>query len=252
MSETPQRWLDGLIAAEADQQASRVMDDATKEAAWEAIANQVNAGPPRGDGPAIDDAQPQLPPAGGSTLGTKALVAGLALATAATAAWLARPKPARPPAEHAVIAPVASPHEPPSETPSPEQPPPPPPIDHVKEAPKIKPEPAAAPVERTAPKPSKPKAKPKPESPPTLAEEIQLVSDIWDALQSKRHGEAGKLIKRHKKRFAKGQMRQEREAAEVLWLCATGRSERAREARTKFLDRYPESSHRARVEAACD
>ena len=98
-----------------------------------------------------------------------------------------------------------------------------------------------------------PKPKPKPAEPaPTLAEEIQLVSNIWDALQRKKHGEAGKLIKRHKKRFAKGQMRQEREAAEVLWLCATGRSERAHTARTKFLDRYPESSHRARVEAACD
>lgn len=124
------------------------------------------------------------------------------------------------------------------------------------------PEPAAAPpsaphastvpaaVEPVAPAPAG--ALPTPEQPASrLSEETQLMAAMQRALSGAAPSRALALIDQHRRRFPRGALAQEREAARVLALCALGRHAEAHTARQRFLRAWPDSPLTRRVRAEC-
>ena len=144
------------------------------------------------------------------------------LAALATALWLgARPAP--------------SPELPPAPLP------PPPPDLAVPAAPWAPAPPPAPPGNDVAVAPA----------PSQLAEETRLVREAQKALAAKDGARALEALETHARRFPDGVLREAREAARVLALCALGRVDEARAEAAAFLQRAPSSPQAARVRAAC-
>ena len=103
----------------------------------------------------------------------------------------------------------------------------------------------SAPLVRTRPSPS---AATLAFAPPSG--EIPLVAAMDAALRARQLGEAQRLITEHARRYPKGQLVEERLAAEVIVSCLNAAP--AAVAKTQaFLRAYPKSPHRSRILDAC-
>lgn len=252
--------LDDLLRAERQAQP----DGAAEARNWAAIEHRLTHGPP--PPPAAEAA----PTAFGAAAGLK-LVAGLAVIAAVggllAAGGRGDPEPA--PQDRSVAAAIAparedSPAPPPSlepavaEAPSPEPPPTDPGIAAPTEPPTPAPTSDPAPPEKRPPrtkktsdKPPAPDAADTPPAADDFAAELQLLAEIRGAL--KRGDPAGALTKidEHARRFARGQLVQERMASQVEALCGLGRVDDARRVASQLLERWPDSTHAPRVRASC-
>jgi hypothetical protein len=84
-----------------------------------------------------------------------------------------------------------------------------------------------------------------------LLEEAQLLGQAQRALSAGEPAHALTFIARHRARFPEGALVQEREAARVFALCATGEAAQAVAAQQAFLRTWPRSLLADRVRAAC-
>lgn len=85
----------------------------------------------------------------------------------------------------------------------------------------------------------------------TLLAETELLAEAQRALRGGDPSQALTWIERHRARFPRGALVQEREAARVLTLCALERTGEARRVRQQFLRSWPDSPLIERVRAAC-
>jgi hypothetical protein len=85
----------------------------------------------------------------------------------------------------------------------------------------------------------------------SLAEEAALLQRAQAELRAGNNDAALKLLEEHRSGYADGAMAEERQAAQVLALCAAGRIEQGRDAARAFMAAHPKSPHRSRVSAAC-
>lgn len=85
-----------------------------------------------------------------------------------------------------------------------------------------------------------------------LLEETQALAELQDALSRKDPELAWTLLQEQERRFPSGQLGEERAAAKVMALCATGRKVEADHARTQFVASYPNSPLTKRVKRGCD
>ena len=154
-----------------------------------------------------------------------------------------------PPAPVAIVAPVApAPVDPPAPPPAPE------PV--AEREPPAAPQPRSvahrvpAPVASAAPA-AEPAAEPTSGKASSLVEETALLREAQTSLGA---GDAAAALSRLDAMGARhpdGLLREERLAARVLALCATGRVEEARREAARFLAEAPLSIHAARVRASC-
>lgn len=84
-----------------------------------------------------------------------------------------------------------------------------------------------------------------------LLEELGLLRRASEAARSGDPGAALTLLSRHRDLYPNGELSAERQAATVLALCDSGRSEEARATAERFLSRYRTSPLRERVRSAC-
>ncbi len=116
--------------------------------------------------------------------------------------------------------------------------------------PQPQPQPEPQPQPRVRPPPVKPP--PVADEPVDLAAELRLVASIRSALQA---GDAKLALARateHRRKFGdRGALAQERSAHEIDALCAADQAAKARRQAAEFMARWPDSPHRARVQAAC-
>ncbi|MBK8241175.1 MAG: hypothetical protein IPK74_37135 [Deltaproteobacteria bacterium] len=94
-----------------------------------------------------------------------------------------------------------------------------------------------------APEPSPPAA--------TLDDEAALLRAANRALGAGDTALALARLSEHASRFERGTLAQDRDALRVVVLCRAGRRSDAVAARKRFLERWPQSVHAARVRAAC-
>ena len=85
----------------------------------------------------------------------------------------------------------------------------------------------------------------------TLAEEMKLMTAAQRAARAGDPARALASLRKHRARFPRGVMAEEREAERVLALCALGRDRQARAARARFLERFAGSPLAPRVRRAC-
>jgi outer membrane protein assembly factor BamD (BamD/ComL family) len=85
----------------------------------------------------------------------------------------------------------------------------------------------------------------------SIAEEAALLKQANAELAAGRPERALVLLDDHARRFPRGGLVEEREAARVLALCAAGRHAQGLAARDRFLRDHPSSLHTARVQSAC-
>lgn len=124
------------------------------------------------------------------------------------------------------------------------------------------PEPAAQPggvqpaVAEQQPEPPAPEAKParvradaKPRS--SVKDELALIRQTQSAIRSGAHTRALTLARQHAKTYPNGAFVEDREALRTLALCESGNT-KAAVAASSFLERWPKSMHRSRIEAACE
>lgn len=156
-----------------------------------------------------------------------ALSGGLAVFAAS---WAPNPEPARAPARApsaAAVAPVVS-------------------ASH--------PEPAKSPEPPAAPPRLEPKAKLETAlktALPPLAEEARLLKQAQQALRTGNPSQALAALTEHQRRFPRGQLGVERDAARVQALCGLNQRARAAEDAAAFLRQHPGSGLAAQVRASC-
>lgn len=84
-----------------------------------------------------------------------------------------------------------------------------------------------------------------------LVVELRLMHEAQRAMAGGDGAEALAKVNEHAQRFPKGSLTPEREGTRVLALCATGRTEEARVAGTRFLNAYGRSPLAERVRHSC-
>lgn len=84
-----------------------------------------------------------------------------------------------------------------------------------------------------------------------LQDEAALLAEVQGALRSGNASGALSKLESYDRRFPGGMLRAEADAARVFALCGAGRTDKARAAATRFVQRYPSSPAAARVQAAC-
>ncbi|MEZ4391031.1 MAG: hypothetical protein R3A48_08050 [Polyangiales bacterium] len=173
--------------------------------------------------------------------------AGVCVVTALVVGVLARPSPAPAPRPVAPPAQAAAPAPPPA----PEVIAPPAPPSAPVTAPVVAPAPAPAPA--VVPPPAR--AARVRAAPPEAADDLMgELAWIQRAQRSLSRGDgAGALaaLAEHARRYPRGRLREEREAAQALALCAAGRGDEARAAADRFVAAHPASPQVARVRGAC-
>ena len=107
---------------------------------------------------------------------------------------------------------------------------------------------AEASTHDTRPRP----AKPRPRDPAQLAEEARLLREAETARRGGDVALATQRLDEHRRRFPRGALATEREAARVLVLCDAGRAAEAKRLAARFLRRYPRSPLADRVRSACE
>lgn len=85
----------------------------------------------------------------------------------------------------------------------------------------------------------------------TLSEEATLLERAQRALAAREPGVALETLAEHERRFPRGALAEEREAAKVLALCALGRVNEARALARAFVNASPRSVLVPRVEHSC-
>jgi hypothetical protein len=107
----------------------------------------------------------------------------------------------------------------------------------------------------TAPAPESALEPPTVPSPPaipsTLSEEAALLQSAQRALAGKDPDQALLVLADHERRFANGALREERQVARILALCALGRVEGARALALAFVAASPRSLLIPRVQSSC-
>jgi hypothetical protein len=112
---------------------------------------------------------------------------------------------------------------------------------------------SAPPSANVAAAPAKPVTPVAPVTPITdVSAELALLRDAHDALRNGDGARALALLDEHGRRFPRGSLVEEREAARVLALCKVGRAVEARDAASRFLREHPQSPQAERVAHACD
>lgn len=244
--------LQQLVAAEREAAA----DPAADARVWAGIEHRLVHGPP----------PPVLPePSSGLALTTILKgIGGLLLTASAIGGAVLLTSPDEP---AAAVAPALPPLTARADAPAPILaprlvPPPAPPIVHLSEEPADPDPPTAHLSEEPAAPDSRPRAKAtrakqdsadveRPSPPLDLEAELRLVAGIRAALRRGDADAALAAIAAHRRDFKAGALIQERDAHEVEAVCAAGRGDEARALADAFVRRWPESTHRARVAAAC-
>jgi hypothetical protein len=85
----------------------------------------------------------------------------------------------------------------------------------------------------------------------SLAEEVKLLASVNFAIQNRDGGQALRLLRAYDQQFKKPQLLEERAAAGVLALCASGQVEAARAAAKRFQANFSRSPLTARVLDSC-
>lgn len=172
----------------------------------------------------------------GATVSGKAATAGLlvkglvvagAIATGAASFFALKDAPEPPPVPAAVARTPAPSPAPVAQTPSP-----------AEAAPALVP--SAPPVRVN-----------KPPSGLRLQDEAALLAQVQGALRAGQGATALGKLELYDRRFPNGMLRSEADAARVFALCAAGRTDRARAAAARFVQRYPNAPATARVQSAC-
>jgi hypothetical protein len=84
-----------------------------------------------------------------------------------------------------------------------------------------------------------------------VAAEVRLLSDAQTAVRDGDAARALALLDEHARRYPKGALGEERDAARVAVLCALGRDDEARTAADRFLRAAPDSPHAGPIRASC-
>jgi outer membrane protein assembly factor BamD (BamD/ComL family) len=84
-----------------------------------------------------------------------------------------------------------------------------------------------------------------------LQDEAALLAEVQGALRNGQAAVALGKLESYDRRFPGGMLRSEADAARVFALCGVGKSERARAAAVRFVQRYPNAPATARVQSAC-
>lgn len=98
-----------------------------------------------------------------------------------------------------------------------------------------------------APLPAEPEPPPRVASPPAPSE-AELLRRAWTALSAGQAALARQLVEQDAKLHPDGMLGEERDAVEILALAQLDRMDDARAAGARFIQRYPTSVHRARIE----
>ena len=85
-----------------------------------------------------------------------------------------------------------------------------------------------------------------------LAEEARLLREAETARRGGDIALATERLAEHRRRFPRGALATEREAARILVLCDAGRPDEAKKLAARFLRRYPRSPLADRVRSACE
>ena len=112
--------------------------------------------------------------------------------------------------------------------------------------PEPEPEPKAEPARRAHP------VRPVAKETGNLAEEARLLREAEIARRAGDVARATSLLDEHARRFPRGALAIERDAARVLVLCDAGRATDARRLAARFLRRHPRSPLADRVRSACE
>ena len=88
-------------------------------------------------------------------------------------------------------------------------------------------------------------------SPGDVAAEVRLLGDAQSAMRAGEAERALLLFDEHARRYPKGALGEERDAARIGALCALGRIPEAREATDRFLQAAPMSPHAGPLRASC-
>jgi len=97
--------------------------------------------------------------------------------------------------------------------------------------------------------------RPKPRAPrdaAQLAEEARLLREAETARRAGELERASQKLDEHRRRFPRGVLASERDAARVLLLCDAGRTTEAKKLAASFLRRHPRSPLADRVRSACE
>jgi hypothetical protein len=109
-------------------------------------------------------------------------------------------------------------------------------------------EPVPAPRVEVAKSPLPPEPPPPRVASPPAPSEADLLRRAWTALSAGQAELARQLVEQDAKLHPDGTLGEERAAVEVLALAQLGRMDEARAAGARFMQRYPTSVHRARIE----
>jgi hypothetical protein len=113
----------------------------------------------------------------------------------------------------------------------------------------------AAPIADAAPRQVATSERPKPRAPrdaAQLAEEARLLREAETARRAGELERASQKLDEHRRRFPRGVLATERDAARVLLLCDAGRIAEAKKLAGSFLRRHPRSPLADRVRSACE
>lgn len=84
-----------------------------------------------------------------------------------------------------------------------------------------------------------------------VAAEVRLIGEAHKAIRGGDAERALLLLEEHARRFPKGALGEERDAARIAALCALGRTAEARDATDRFLRALPLSPHAGPLRASC-
>jgi hypothetical protein len=123
----------------------------------------------------------------------------------------------------------------------------PPPVVPAEAAPLVAPRPSAA-------HPRKPIHRPEASALPAadLAGELASLTQVNAALKGGDVARAGELLRDYDQRFPSGKLAEERAAAGVLVLCASGSTQSASTEARRFVERWPRSPLVVRIKASCN
>lgn len=243
--------LDDMIAAERSTPAKATQAEATE--VWRSIERSFVSVVPAAGAPAAAAKASTLGKLGGALTSTAGkillattLVTGGVVGANRLAARNDGPPAAEPSSSLQETAPAAV-HAPPATPATPRAMPTPEPAPQPHEVQQ------AAAVQQPEPlqpesKPARARADAKPTS--SVKDELALIRQTQSAIRSGAHTRALSLARQHAKTYPNGAFVEDREALRTLALCESGDT-KATNAASSFLERWPKSMHRSRIEAAC-
>jgi len=238
-SERPPDLLDAL--AEAEREAMRTPSTQDQAQTWERVVGTIATGTPAGP------ADITGPAAASTTVWLKSILGIVLVGVVAAAGYrlASDPEPAATAASTRQFEPA--PPRPLIETPTPPEP-------AVAPSQAVTPSVQTPPTPHEAVVPKKARAAPaEPDPPPasTLAEETRLLARARAHLRAGSPRDALAPLREHARRFAQGQLTEDRLALLAQASCEAGDARGGAKATTALLEAFPESSHLPRVRRAC-